>query len=194
MDKLSANLVFTTSIKPCKDVLFILNDLKHIFSDSVYLKRKTYKLRQIIAYLKLKKVKNLVLLTQNPGKFFDFWHLDLENDFSVKYQITSIILRKSVENCGKISLHSPELFFNNFKGNINCVLGSMMKRFFIRLPEFKGRQILSFFKRKRYIFIRFHRYIFSATGKDVKIQELGPKITLKFQNFFNLIDFKKNFL
>ena len=193
MIKHFATTVFTTSIKPSKTIFFILNDLKNIFPHSVYLKRKNYKIRQIIAYLKLKEIKNLVLLSENYKKKIQLWHIDLDNNFLVKYEIVSIILRNNIEKCAKISSHRPELFFDNFKGSLDWVLGTMMKRFFISLPDFKGRQILCFHKRKNFLFIRFHRYIFSLTGKDVKLQELGPKITLKFENFFSLVKFINEF-
>jgi len=181
--------IFTTAIKPSKTVYFILNDLRSIFPNSVYLKRKNYKIRQIVSYLKRKGIQNLVLLVENFEKTIQLWHFDLENNFLVKYNIISVMLRNNIDRCGKISTHKPELLFDNFKGNVNWVIGTMMKRFFNGLPDFKGRQILSFYKRKKFIFIRFHRYIFSVTGKDVKLQELGPKLTLKFENFFNATGF-----
>lgn len=193
MLKLSTTTVFSTSIRPSKTIFFILNDLKSIFPNSIYLKRKKYKIRQIIAYLRLKNVNNLILLTEGNGKIIKWWHIDLDNNFIAKYDIISIILRNNIEKCANISFHRPELLFNNFKGNINWVLGTMMKRFFKDFPDFKGRQILSFYKRKNFLFIRFHRYIFSITGKDVKLQELGPKITLKFDNFFNILNFFDEF-
>lgn len=181
--------IITTAIKPSKTVYFILNDLRSIFPNSVYLKRKNYKIRQIVSYLKRKGIQNLVLLVENFEKTIQLWHFDLENNFLVKYNIISVMLRNNIDRCGKISTHKPELLFDNFKGNVNWVIGTMMKRFFNGLPDFKGRQILSFYKRKKFIFIRFHRYIFSVTGKDVKLQELGPKLTLKFENFFNATGF-----
>jgi len=181
--------IITTAIKPSKTVYFILNDLRSILPKSVYLKRKNYKIRQIVSYLKRKGIQNLVLLVENIEKTIQLWHFDLENNFLVKYNIISVMLRTNIDRCGKISTHKPELLFDNFKGNVNWVIGTMMKRFFNGLPDFKGRQILSFYKRKKFIFIRFHRYIFSVTGKDVKLQELGPKLTLKFENFFNATGF-----
>jgi len=193
MKSVNKSTVITTSIKPSRSVYFILNDLRNIFPNSIYFKRKNYKIRQIVSYLKSQEVKNLVLLVENFEKTIQWWHFDLENNFLVKYNIISIILRTNIDKCGKISIHKPELLFDEFKGNVNCVIGTMMRRFFDGLPDFKGRQVLSFYKRKEFIFIRFHRYIFSITGKDVKLQELGPKLSLKFENFFNSTIFLDKF-
>ena len=118
---------------------------------------------------------------------------DAEKSFSSKYSFVSIILRNNIEKRGRITFHRPELLFHNFKGNINNVLGKMLQRFFRGSPEFKGRQIISFIKKKNFLFIRYHRYIFSIGGKDVKLQELGPKITLKFENFFYFSEIPYNY-
>jgi len=193
MNSYCKNTVITTSIKASKTVYFVLNDLKNIFPNSIYFKRKNYKIRQIVSYLKRQDTKNLILLVEDFEKTIQWWHFDLENNFLVKYNIISIILRTNIDKCGKISTHKPELLFDEFKGNVNWVIGTMMRRFFDGLPDFKGRQVLSFYKRKEFIFIRYHRYIFSVTGKDVKLQELGPKLSLKFENFFKSTIFLDTF-
>ena len=185
--------IFTTSIRPTKKIFFILSDLICLFPYSIYLKRKRYKLRQILSYLRIKKIKNLVILTDNFEKTIQLWHIDLDNNFVASYDMLSIILKNNIEKCGKVSTHKPELLFENFNCKISWVLGTMFKRFFKDLPDFKGRQILSFHKRKSFLFIRFYRYIFSKTGKDVKLQELGPRVTLKFKNFFKLTYLLDNF-
>ena len=185
--------VITTSIRPSKGVFFIINDLKSILPDSIYLNRKKYKIRQIVTYLKLKRIKNLLFLDEKSEDSVMLWHIDLENNFSSKYSLVSIILRNNIEKRGRITFHRPELLFHNFKGNINNVLGKMLQRFFRGSPEFKGRQIISFIKKKNFLFIRYHRYIFSIGGKDVKLQELGPKITLKFENFFYFSEIPYNY-
>ena len=157
--------------------------------NSTYIKRKCFKIRQILSYLKLKKIKNLILVCENKQNYLHLHHIDIENNFLVKYDIVSIILRNNIKNCGDISTHMPEVLFAHFTGATGQALGIMVKKLFDGLPDFRGRQILSLCKKNNFIFIRFHRYIFSTTGKDVKIQELGPKITLKFENFYNIASF-----
>lgn len=188
------NAVFSTSPNPNKTIFYILDDLMKIVPDSTYLKRKNFKIRQMIAYLKRKKIKNLIIIHQNHDKTFKLLHFETFQNFLVKYKIVSIILRNNVGNCGKISIHKPELLFANFKCIIDHTIGMMMKELFGIFPDFKGRQILTLYKKKKFLFIRFHRYIFSITGKDVKLQELGPKITLKFENFFSISNFFEKFL
>ena len=149
MKNKSINSVFTTSFKPSKTIFFILDDLMKIVPDSTYLKRKNFKIRQIIAYLKRKKIKNLILIDQNYDKTFKLLHFDTSQSFLVKYKIVSVILRNNIGNCGKISFHKPELLFANFQGIVDHTIGIMMKGLFGNFPDFKGRQILTLYKKKK---------------------------------------------
>ena len=186
MKQNSINTVFTTSINPSRTIFFVLHDIKSIFPNSIYMKRKNFKIRQIITYLKQKKIENLVVIMENFKKTIQLWHIDLNDNFLAKYCLISIILKNNIQKSGKISSHNPELLFDNFKGTIGKVLGFMLKKFFFAFPNFEGRQILSFYKRKNFLFIRYYRYIFSTFGKDVKLQEIGPRVTIKFLNFFRI--------
>jgi ribosome production factor 1 len=63
----------------------------------------------------------------------------------------------------------------------------MIKKLFLLKPDFQGRQVLSFHYKNGFIFIRYHRYIFSSSGKDVKLQELGPRVTLRLFRIYEKI-------
>jgi ribosome production factor 1 len=45
-------------------------------------------------------------------------------------------------------------------------------------PEFVGRRVVTFHNQRDFIFFRQHRYIFDSAEK-VRLQELGPRFTLK---------------
>jgi len=44
-----------------------------------------------------------------------------------------------------------------------------------------GRQVVTFHNQRDFIFFRQHRYIFSDDGKRARLQELGPRFTLKLK-------------
>ena len=46
-------------------------------------------------------------------------------------------------------------------------------------PEFRGRRVVTFHNQRDFIFIRQHRYMFTEDFKGAKLQELGPRFTLK---------------
>lgn len=45
-------------------------------------------------------------------------------------------------------------------------------------PQFKGRRAVTFHNQRDYIFFRHHRYEFK-NGKKVRLQELGPRFTMR---------------
>lgn len=47
--------------------------------------------------------------------------------------------------------------------------------------EFEGRRVCTFHNQRDFIFFRQHRYIFADEGKKVRLQELGPRFTLKLK-------------
>lgn len=64
------------------------------------------------------------------------------------------------------------------------MLGMTIGRFFMSLfpqvPQFSGRQVVTFHNQRDFIFFRRHRYIFE-NGTRARLQELGPRFTLKLQ-------------
>jgi len=69
--------------------------------------------------------------------------------------------------------------------NFNTKLGRRVARQFAALfpqkPEFKGRQAVTFHNQRDFIFVRRHRYIFNDENKMVRMQEIGPRFTLKLR-------------
>jgi ribosome production factor 1 len=56
----------------------------------------------------------------------------------------------------------------------------MLLSMFPKSPEFQGRQVATFHNQRDFIFFRHHRYIFEKG--NVKIQEMGPRFTLKLKS------------
>ena len=48
-------------------------------------------------------------------------------------------------------------------------------------PDLVGRRVCTFHNQRDFIFFRQHRYIFENEGKKVRLQELGPRFTLKLK-------------
>jgi rRNA maturation protein Rpf1 len=74
----------------------------------------------------------------------------------------------------------PEIILKNFKNKIEKIAAVLIKSLFFYSPDFKVRQVASFYFNKGFIFFHYFRYIFSQSGNDVKIQEIGPRFTLRF--------------
>lgn len=81
---------------------------------------------------------------------------------------------------GRVTAHNPELILNNFNTRLGHTIGRMFQALLPQVPEFQGRQVITFHNQRDFIFVRRHRYVFRDTEK-VGLQELGPKFTLKLR-------------
>jgi ribosome production factor 1 len=80
-----------------------------------------------------------------------------------------------------VTAHTPELLLNNFETRLGHTVGRMFAALFPQVPQFQGRQAVTFHNQRDFIFFRRHRYIFKD-GKRCDLQELGPRFTLKLRS------------
>lgn len=57
----------------------------------------------------------------------------------------------------------------------------MLGCLFPHTPNFVSRQVATFHNQRDFIFFRFHRYVFNAAKDKARLQELGPRFTLKLR-------------
>jgi ribosome production factor 1 len=186
MNTNSIKTAITTSVVFEKKNLIFIKSLLKITPLSRYFKRKNYKIRQLITYCKIKEYRNLLVLVKKKKSIF-LWQIDIKSNFVISYRLDSFTITGNLYKLDKNTNTNSELILKNFRGKKGIFLSRMIKILFFQIPNFRSRQVLSFFHENDYIFVRFHRYIFSSSGKDVRIQEIGPRITLKFLTIFELI-------
>ena len=72
------------------------------------------------------------------------------------------------------------MILNNFTTRLGHSVARMLAALLPHDPQFKGRQVVTFHNQRDFIFFRRHRYIFEDE-KKARLQELGPRFTLKLQ-------------
>lgn len=60
-------------------------------------------------------------------------------------------------------------------------MGRLFVSLFPHVPQFTGRQVVTFHNQRDFIFVRRHRYIFDDEGRRARMQEIGPQFTLKLK-------------
>ena len=96
------------------------------------------------------------------------------------FKLSSVKLNAEIRGHGKLGPHKPELILNNFNTRLGHTIGRFFASLFPHVPEFTGRQVVTFHNQRDFIFFRRHRYIF-RNGEKCDIQEIGPRFTLKLQ-------------
>lgn len=100
---------------------------------------------------------------------------------SMAFKMTSSMLSADIEGHGNATAHVPEIFLNGFATRLGRRVGRLIASLFPRQAEHEGRRLATFHNQRDFIFFRQHRYIFADDGKRVRLQELGPRFTLKLK-------------
>ncbi|CAJ1366250.1 unnamed protein product [Effrenium voratum] len=75
--------------------------------------------------------------------------------------------------------HSPELILNNFATRLGRRLARQFAALVPQRPDFQGRRTITFHNQRDFVFFRHYRYNFSEEGTKCKLQEIGPRFTMK---------------
>mmetsp|Transcript_17061 Transcript_17061/g.40396 ORF Transcript_17061/g.40396 Transcript_17061/m.40396 type:complete len:119 (-) Transcript_17061:26-382(-) len=75
--------------------------------------------------------------------------------------------------------HNPELILNGFVTRLGRRLARQFAALFPQRPDFEGRRTVTFHNQRDFIFFRHYRYVFKEDGTKCKLQEIGPRFTMK---------------
>jgi rRNA maturation protein Rpf1 len=195
MRKCFKSVGIVTTKNPSKKILLIIKNFLYFLPDSIFFKRKKLNLMQILCYFKLNFFENFLFIKEEKKKgSVLLWHVNLKLKVSIFYQIFDFLPMENTNNIFYSSNNKPEIILKNFRGNRGKAVAFMLRSLFPIHPNFKSRQVVSLVFYESYILFRFFRYIFSASGKDVKLQDIGPRFTLYFYKIFQNIPKKFFFL
>jgi ribosome production factor 1 len=122
------------------------------------------------------------------------------------FKVSNVVTTKNIPNHGASTSHIPELNLHGFGTRLGHRIGRLLGSLFPSADaEFHGRQVATFHNQRDYIFVRHHRYIFRESSEaeykrrqelaqksqgsqdakappvKTKLQELGPRFTLKLK-------------
>jgi len=174
-------IMITTNKAPSVHLHTFIADLMAVFPNSAYYKRGTFELKKICAMASERGFTDMMVINENKKTANGVVLIHLPGGPTAHFKLSSIVLAKDVFNHARPSDHKPELILNNFTTR----LGHRIARFFTSLlpqvPQFEGRRVVTFHNQRDFVFFRHHRYIFEG-DKRARIQEIGPRFTLKLKS------------
>lgn len=172
-------LVFTTAPKPSPKLLAFVDELSTVIPGASVLPRG----KQTVAILAQQSIAegytDLFVFSEKNRKPDALLMVHLPDGPTAHFRITSVMRRKAIRGHGNPTAYPPELILNNFTTRLGQRLARMWSAVFPVVPEFRARNVATFHNQRDFVFARFHRYIFDEEGERVKLQELGPRFTLK---------------
>ncbi|OLY82718.1 Ribosome production factor 1 [Smittium mucronatum] len=172
-------VIITTTKKATKATYEFSMELKSIIPDSQFIKRQsTFSLDQIMEFCSNRDYTDLIVVSEDHREPTHITIIHLPEGPSAKYRLTRIKEKKYIVGHGNPTAHKPEIILNNFNTRLGHIVGKMFAALFPQIPEFEGRQAVTFHNQRDFIFFRRHRYEF-VNGKKVNLQEIGPRFTLR---------------
>mmetsp|Transcript_36 Transcript_36/g.38 ORF Transcript_36/g.38 Transcript_36/m.38 type:complete len:329 (+) Transcript_36:75-1061(+) len=180
-EKTAPKIMMTTCRRPYGRLFDFMKDLKMTIPNVFYYKRGDYPLKDVADYACNKGFTDLIVLTQKAKKPNGVVLMHLPYGPTADFKLTSLKLNSEIHNHGVPTDHDPEIILNNFDTRLGHRMGRMLAALIPQRPEFSGRRVVTFHNQRDFIFVRHHRYIFDDEGNKCRLQELGPKFTLKLR-------------
>eukprot|EP00835_Amoeboradix_gromovi_P001788 NODE_89_length_21810_cov_0.170098.p9 type:complete len:300 gc:universal NODE_89_length_21810_cov_0.170098:18771-17872(-) len=172
-------ILLTTSRNPSGKIYDFVHEFSDIFPNCQFVKRKQYDVKEIVTFCNSRNFSDIIIINEN-NKIPDYLTIiHLPEGPTAFFRLTNPVLSKEIHNHGRSTAHQPELILNNFDSRLGRTIGRFFACLFPKLPEFDGRQVCTFHNQRDFIFFRRHRYMFD-NGKS-RLQEIGPRFSLKLR-------------
>jgi ribosome production factor 1 len=175
------NVLITTAVKAGVMSYDFVKAVLPVFPNSVYYERKRTTIAELSAFATAGDFSDILIIKEDKKKLSTLIHTHLPVGPTAVYKITSFVPAKDIRGHGRSTSHTPEVLLNNFSTELGLRVGRMLGSLFPHDPNFIGRQAATFHNQRDFIFFRFHRYVFGAGRDKARLQELGPRFTLKLQ-------------
>jgi len=175
-------LMLLTAGAPSKAMVRFLKELLAILPNVYCYKRLQLKFKTIIKFAAEKGFTDILMLTASrSGAPNGLYICHLPNGPTSFFRLTSLKLAQELKDTAVTTTHDPEVILNNFDTRLGHRIGRQLASLFPQNPEFRGRRVIVFHNQRDFIFFRHHRYIFEKNGDKVRLQEIGPRFTLKLR-------------
>lgn len=175
-------ILITTSRKPAKIGVEFAQELADVFPNSEYVPRpRTHLIKDVINEALPRGYTHLIVVCDNLKLLETMILVKLPEGPTAYFHLTSFKSGKDMEMRCRSTSHHPELILNNFTTRMGHTIGRMFVSLFPSVPQFHGRQAVTFHNQRDFIFFRRHRYIFDDQGKRVNVQEIGPRFTMRLE-------------
>ena len=172
-------VLVTTSRNPSGKIYDFAAEVSDIFPNCEFVKRKNFDVKEIVGFCNNREFTDIIIINEN-NKIPDYMTIiHLPEGPTAFFRLTNPVVSKQIHNHGRSTAHQPELILNNFDSRLGRTVGRFFASLFEKLPEFDGRQVCTFHNQRDFIFFRRHRYMFDD-GKT-RLQEIGPRFTLKLR-------------
>lgn len=173
-------ILMTTQQRPSARLFDFMKELIHVIPNAVYYPRKKFAFKEMCKAAADKGYTDVILFIEKKKKITGMYISHLPKGPTSFWRFTRLKLGRDMKGSAKCnSGHNPELIMNSFTTRLGRRLGRQIAALFPQKPDFEGRRTVTFHNQRDFIFFRHYRYNFKDDGTKCKLQEIGPRFTLK---------------
>jgi len=177
-------ILITTQQRPSKHLFGFLNELVCVIPNMFYYPRKQFAFKRICAAAAKRGFTDIMLFSENrnmkPAQIQGVYICHLPKGPTSYWRITRLKLGQEMKGGATCNAsHNPELIMNNFITRLGRRLGRQLAALFPQKPDFVGRRTVTFHNQRDFVFFRHYRYAFKEDGTRCRLQEIGPRFTMK---------------
>lgn len=175
-------ILVTTQRRPSKKLFDFLKELVHVIPNTFYYPRKDFPFKKICEYAGNRDFTDVLLFTEKAKVIQGVYICHLPKGPTSYWRMTRLKLGQEMKGGATCNAsHNPELILNNFVTRLGRRIGRQLAALFPQRPDFEGRRTVTFHNQRDFIFFRHYRYNFKDDGTKCKLQEIGPRFTLKLR-------------
>jgi len=175
-----AKVVLTTSPRAHTKTIKFCRQFKRCLPDAIYRTRHSYSIKGMVKAAADRGFTQLFIVQEHLRRPKGLYLVALPEGPTAYFRLSSVNFVEQLRNPAGFSKHKPEIILNNFRTRLGLSIQRLLSTLFHFDPDFKGRRVITFHNQRDYIFFRHHRYEFKD-GEKVRIQEIGPRFTLRLK-------------
>jgi ribosome production factor 1 len=173
-------VLLTTQKKPSSKMFDFLKELIHVIPNTFYYPRKEFSIKKMSKEAAERGFTDIVLFHEKAKKIQGCYISHLPNGPTSYWRLTRLKLGQEMKGGATCNAsHNPELILNNFVTRLGRRVGRQLLALFPQKPDFVGRRTVTFHNQRDFVFFRHYRYVFKDEGTKCRLQEIGPRFTLK---------------
>ncbi|RLN66791.1 hypothetical protein BBJ29_000033 [Phytophthora kernoviae] len=169
-------IAITTSRDPSSRLKQFAQEIRLIFPNAIRLNRGAHTVGDLVESARANDFTDLLLVTETRGEPDGLVVCHLPYGPSAYFSLSSTVLRHDIEDRATISEAYPHLIINQFETQLGQRVANILKHLF-PVPKPDSKRVITLSNDND--FVSFRHHVFKVTGREVELQECGPRFELQ---------------
>lgn len=171
-------IMVTTSRDPSSKLKQFAKEVRLLFPNSQRINRGNYEIKQLVDACRANDVTDLIMVQEHRGVPDGLIVCHLPYGPTAYFTLSNVVMRHDIPDVGTMSEAYPHLIFHGFSSKLGNRVKSIL-RYLFPVPKEDARRVMTFANDEDFISFRHHVYKKVEGGKDIELQEVGPRFEMK---------------